>query len=486
MADRLNSRSTSDNAQPHPAHLSHGAEQVSQTAVSNASEPITMPAANRRRPWLIRALLAGLVVTALVAGGLIATTHLGADDTDLSWFVLPDLIDEPTQAWSITAPGAGDLIQVLAQDGDHVLTHRSSGEFEGAINTIALIDTGKGKTVWQREITGPGGTVWVVGVTRGGHLVLEVAGPPEATPVSSDAIVLDAGTGATLSHRELTRSVSVPIPGGPIFIIDGNVVERFDGTDLSATPTWQAEPGGSVRWPSLDSSGRFLTLSAGGDGQLTLDAATGQPPTNIQVDSDAEDTEGSTGTDGWFHALGDTIVHVASVDRERQLTVLEPDGSIRWQARGDSFEVLRIADDALGIFRVTHVEPDGGSIERLDPLTGESMWGPPVPTDGTHIATAATLRSIQMHDGRMPAQSVLLNLEDGTVAGMIDHDGVPWYTLTGGESIYYGIDGAGTLHAWDHDATPLWSLPTQSDSIVRTPNLLLTSHRTDGTVTAWR
>lgn len=440
----------------------------------------------RRRPWLALALFVGLVATALAAGGFIAKKHLGANEVDLSWIVLPDLRDEPTQAWSITAPGTGDLVQVLAQDADHILAHRSPGELEGAINTIALIDAGDGETVWQRELVGRGGTVWVVGVTRGGHPVLEVAGPPDAAAVTTDAIVLDAKTGDTLSHREVVGSASVPIPGGPTFVIDDGVVSRFDDTDLTATPTWQAEPGSNLRWPSLDSSGRFLSLSMGEDDLAILDAATGQPPTDFQIDSDTEDTEGAAGTDGWFNALGDTTVRVTSVDRESQLTVLEPDGSIRWETRGDAFEVLRIAEDALGIFRVTHVEPDGGTIERLDPLTGEDMWGSPVPTDGTHIATGATLRSIQMHDGRRPTQSILLNLEDGTVAGVIDHDGVPWYTLTGGESIFYGIDDTETLHAWDHSASPLWSVPTQSDSIVRVPDRLLTSHRIDGTISAWR
>lgn len=442
------------------------------------------------RRVVARTILAGLALIALLAAGHVLAPRLGhlggADAQDMSWILLPDLREEPTQAWSIAAPGVGDLVQVLPQDADHLITHRSPGDTEGAVNTIARIDANTGETVWQQEIVGRGGTLWIVGVTSGGHPVLEVPSrtPDEGWP-TTEVLILDAEKGQLLSSRELrgSASASVPVHSGPVFVVEERELSRLDTTDLGATPTWQTEIGRGVRWPALDSSQRFLSLSESQDGLIILDALTGNRPTNVQIDPER---------DGWLRGLGETIVRATAVDRESELTVFEPDGEVRWEVRGNSFEVVRIAEDELGIFRLTHIDPqsDGSvmesTIERLDPLTGEGMWAQPVLTDGAHIATGLTMQSMQMHDSRHTTESVLLNLENGSIAGTIDHEGVPWHTLIGGKSVFYGIDNAGVLRAWDHDASTLWSLPTPSDSIVLAPERLITSHRTDGTITAWR
>lgn len=151
-------------------HLTQSAPVVDAAPIGDAAPP-----ASHRRA-LVLAILAGLVVISLLAAGLFAARHFGylggaSTDHDMTWFVLPDVRDEPTQAWSITAPGAGSLVQVLGQDADHLVTHRSSDDT--APQTVALINARTGDTVWERDLAGRGGPTWVVGIMAGGHPVLE-------------------------------------------------------------------------------------------------------------------------------------------------------------------------------------------------------------------------------------------------------------------------------------------------------------------------
>lgn len=385
--------------------------------VETLDEPT--PARGWRRWWWVPVAVVAAIAL-MVVGGYLALNqnHDG---------VLPIKAQaEPPEAyWTHEGLGEGVHPEIVTVDANRALLGGLGGE--GPLPLI-MLDTRSGQEIWRLDI--PGGS----GYARFGPIEGSSRVWLWTTTIDAGArlFVIDAGSGEVVSESpELTDVWSVVAADDKLYTIAETEVAQYDPVNL-AEPQWRSQVPPVMATEGVlvaDVREGWLTISLSPDGSRAFPR-----PAAFLLALDVE-----TGIVApWVREYASYWLDDDSIYRfdGLKLESLHPNGQVSW-AR----EVSGSPEIRDGMVLLNNVEEDGTHIiERLDPITGDTMWrSRPLPSVALVLPRE---EQIELFSYQSPLV-ITLSAETGEAAALQDGDGAgPRYFITdGGYYIAYFPEG---------------------------------------------
>src|SRR5665648_80315 len=408
------------------------------TGVDGAGPPLVPEADARdsdphaRRARVLRWVGAG-VLAALATGVVVVNVQVAREAAarqaalaDLPW-VLPHMDGPLEEVWR--APEGW----VVAETSEVLVTSPNTGE-----GSLYGVDVRTGEVVWERpgseQDTNCSGVVDYSGweddpvgfVPPEPDLLMCVPWdaygqdplptPDFAVEIAVEIVFLDVATGVQVS--------SVTLDGAVLFSesVDGDVVLSFVRSDAGMTVLRLDPHTGEVLWthrsdPGVLPEGAFGSWSYGTvDGVLRI--GTGELDLAIALDdgtvvaSSPSDTADSTVPVARLADGGTVEWTYQPTGPEGTVRVLEPDGTVRFEARGTPWWFGRADGSAADLVLVQQqgsvgADAQGSQVVALDAATGETLWsvadlgGIPIALiDGVALTSGATAGAIDIRSGR--------------------------------------------------------------------------------------
>ncbi|MGY5766537.1 outer membrane protein assembly factor BamB family protein [Brachybacterium sp. DNPG3] len=459
-----------------------------QPSASASSQPSASPAPQapaaprrRRQGVVVLIIVAVILLLGLVTtGAVVASRALGGTrDLDLSSPAVESLREEPAVAWTYAYRTSGqrgdgaptiDAVVPMPDGNIAVLVVPNLSEGESRVD---MIDGETGEVLWSQpfERLGlrEGYQARLLAPSPEGHLTVAVEGFTDATPLQLVSIRPEDGgivSTAELEGASLRRaagdSVALGIPttawqdrvvDKALVVVTDDGLRRLDTGDLDGDPVWSAAIPGADR-VAVDRD--YVQFSVG-ETQWWLDADTGFEPAWFDGDS-AGASAGGSGSVSYWPVFEDMVLRVDLVDREDGegeyvLDALAPDGTTLWRETAATVLSAETADGSELFVADREADGDQRGLRRLDPATGEDLWGHEYDEAFGTMAPRVVAGDVSIAAADGIGGTALLDASTGQVAHRIP--GVP---VLFADDLVYMEDGD-ELSAWDVDTgVRLWSL----------------------------
>lgn len=350
-------------------------------------------------------------------------------------------------------------------------------------HVVRALDPSTGEQVWETSLG------WTSTPAEGGigidPRVIDPIGDRLIVLLSDDetystqAMTLSTETGAILEETTLRGQDSAPglyLMGEVLISTDGEHASRLDPNALSAGPMWTVS--GIVATDDVGDpfEGVGLLSIPTMDGDLLIDAATGEPSTVFRPPP----ITASIGQ------IGPYIIQAEHVESLWSIEAFDLEGVRLWSHSGDQFDYF-LMDNGTPII----IEHRPNAIMRLDPRNGSDMWDSPLTTTGDAFAMAGLGDTIRLYDWEDGEPTTIVDVDTKEVLGSASE----YLGDAAGTTTYYkdaadysdAAESPGGLHAWDATGRSLWSIDQPADlHLVRAPGHLITYELDQTQITSWR